>query len=105
MEKLEKDIQAEIVRKLKKRAQSFTWKNHSTYYSRAGIPDVMHIEQGILFAIEVKRPGKKATPLQQITLDKLNAYGAISLVAYDWQMVEDVINSTIMIKSNENINN
>lgn len=52
----------------------------------------MCIQRGKLICIEVKIEGNKTTELQDITLRKLNAAGAYTLVAY---RIEDVENFLI----------
>ncbi len=41
--------------------------------------------------IEVKRPGKKPTPLQQMKMEELESFGARCLVAHSVEEVEGVI--------------
>ena len=42
----------------------FHWSNAAGPYSVHGIPDLMAVREGILYGIEVKRPGGKPTPHQ-----------------------------------------
>ena len=55
----------------------------------AGLPDILGIQKstGRLVAIEVKRPGKKPTDIQQRMLQELTDYGALAFVATN---IEDV---------------
>lgn len=48
-------------------------KIHGNAYSQAGTPDLIGVLNGRSFAIEVKRPGGKATKLQ---IHELEAWGA-----------------------------
>lgn len=53
-----------------------------------GVADIIgQTTSGVFFAIEVKRPGEKATPEQAAFLDRVNANGGIGIVA---TRVEDV---------------
>jgi len=74
---LEKDMQAQIMRWLRAQHGFFAWKAHSGgRYSEPGIPDIMCVAFGRVFAFEVKGEKGKATPLQCETIRKLNAAGA-----------------------------
>lgn len=42
----------------------------------SGTPDVMSIHQGKVYFWEVKRPGKKPTPIQEARMKVLEQYGA-----------------------------
>lgn len=53
-----------------------------------GVPDLMCLKGGTVLFIEVKQPGKKPTPLQLATHDKLRRVGAKVIVATS---VEDVV--------------
>ena len=56
-------------------------------YQQAGVPDIVGCLGGKFFAIEVKVPGNKPTPLQEKVMQDIeNAGGAVS-VAYS---VDDV---------------
>lgn len=65
--------------------------------SPKGTPDLMafkgysgHGGVNLLF-IEVKRPGKKVSPEQEIMMDMLSTYGARCIVAYSVKDVEEII--------------
>lgn len=88
---LERDIQAEILRWLRKRPGSFTVKLAAGPYSMPGLPDVLHIESGHAYFFEVKRPGGKATPLQLSVMGKLTRAGAVTSVVRSLEDVQTVI--------------
>lgn len=91
---LEKDIQAKIMAYLKTVPGLFAWKAHTGgIYAAAGIPDVLCVYNGRLFAFEVKRPGRKPTALQQATIESLQAAGAVAVVVTGVGEVKEVINS------------
>ncbi len=85
---LERDIQRAIIAALKNRPGGFTMKLAAGPYSTPGVPDVLHIENGCAFFIEVKRPGGRLTALQADMLRKLRAAGAVAGIAYS---VEDAL--------------
>lgn len=95
----EHDIQTAILNYLAY-ADTFAWRNNSGMIAigegqarrsirlgKAGMPDILGVfgpsytTYGRLFGIEVKRPGQKATLLQQRTLGELASFGAIVFVA------------------------
>jgi len=47
----------------------------------AGTPDVLAIKDGRAVFVEMKRPGKRPTALQAMTMDTLTQHGARCLVA------------------------
>lgn len=75
--RLEKYIVRDIMRALKKRPHSFTYKTHGSGYQHWGIPDILHWERGKAFAFEVKRPGKDSTKRQKYTQDVMRQAGVI----------------------------
>lgn len=81
-EKLESEIQRDIIKYLKKLPGLWLFKvcGGSTM-QKAGVPDIIGCYQGQFFAIEVKRPGKRPTTLQKHVLDTLIRCGALVGVA------------------------
>jgi hypothetical protein len=63
----------------------------------AGLPDIIALKAGKMYALELKRQGGKVSPEQQDTMDMLTAAGATCAVAYgidaaivqleDWQLL------------------
>lgn len=90
---LEKDIQKSILTQLRKRPGSFTVKLAAGPYSLPGLPDILHIESGVPYFFEVKRPGGKATPLQEQVMEQLRCAGALVYVVTGWDEVAAVIDS------------
>lgn len=76
----EKTITDRIIRLLRKEG-FFVWKQHGGPMQRAGLPDVFAVRNGHLLAIEVKKPGGKASKLQEKTIRELEAAGAVAFVA------------------------
>ena len=75
---LEKEIQPQVKAEIKKIfPNAYLWKNHNQgIYAASGLPDLMFVNKGQLYAIEVKRPGEEPTPLQRSTLKALAYAGA-----------------------------
>lgn len=73
---IEQKIRAEI-----RRLGGKVYKMHGTQYSVMGAPDLVGCLDKVSFAIEVKVPGKKPTPRQQLELDEWRAQGWATGVA------------------------
>lgn len=58
---------------LKSRPGSWTLKVSLRYH--AGVPDILHIEQGLVTFIELKAPARKPTKLQRIVMRAIRAAG------------------------------
>ena len=86
----ESRLVAEIRAKLGKRGW-YAWKNHGNQYAQAGLPDIMAVKDGQLLCIEAKVGSNKPTKIQQVTLERLAAHGALTTVAYSWADVESAL--------------
>lgn len=76
--KLEKEIEADIV----KAARYAGWLAYKfTSPSNRGVPDRIFFRNGKTVAIEVKRPGRSPTKLQEYELAKLRRAGITAGVA------------------------
>ena len=82
----EKAITAKIRKWLHQRG-CYTLKIHGSAYMPAGFPDLLVINKGRVYCIEVKVPGKNATPLQEERMRQLREHGCPCTVA---RSVEDV---------------
>lgn len=51
-------------------------------YTQKGVPDLLCCANGRFLAIEIKREGGRATPLQLYTIDKIKHAGGVALVLY-----------------------
>lgn len=95
--KLEKYYQDKILKYLRSRPNSFTWKQAAAQYSRAGIPDIAHIENGRYFGFEVKRPKiGKATAIQLATIEKIRAAGGVAEIVSSPEEVEEVLRRELL---------
>ena len=98
---LEKDIQADIMKWLKKRPNSFTWKAQAGPYAPKGLPDIFHMEDGRPYAFEVKRPGGEVRPLQEKAIEGLMKAGVIALVVYSLEDVQYVFSDEYWRRAGE----
>lgn len=84
--------EASITRAIQKYLKSLddVWffKVHGGPFQTAGIPDILACRDGRLFGFEVKQQGKKATPIQQRTIDLINDAGGVALVVSSVEEVE-----------------
>ena len=81
---LEQQIQAKIIKELKKRG-CYVVKVITA--STSGVPDILACCKGKFYGIEVKRPGNKPSALQIANMGMIVKAGGISFVAYS---VEDL---------------
>ena len=92
---LEKHVTADIMAFLKELGQYRCWymKVHGGPYGRSGIPDIIGVLDGRLFAIEVKRPGRKgtATPLQMLELHKIRLAGGVAEIATSVEEAKEIL--------------
>lgn len=96
----ESAFQAKIIKALKSWAAdeaidsgAVIWKQSAGVYNRNGLPDVMMVLRGRLFAFEVKRPYiGKATALQEKTIRELNKAGAVArVISFPSEAMEAII--------------
>jgi len=78
---LEKNSQSKIIKYLT--ANGF-YNNKSIRMSRAGLPDILTVKNGITYFFEVKQPSGIISPLQEITISKLNQHKQIAFVVYSF---------------------
>lgn len=89
MIELESKLQAKIIKYLKTRPNTVTYKHPP---SPTGTPDVIHIEQGHAFYFEVKRTKKdKPRPDQKYRIMKLNKAGATAKVVRSVDEVKQIV--------------
>lgn len=78
----ESKIQSKIVEYLTKGG---FYCNKSIRMSRDGFPDILAIKAGVTYYFEIKAPGGVISPLQEITIRKINEYREIAFVVYSFQ--------------------
>lgn len=86
----EKSI-TEAIKKLLKRRGAWVVKFHGGKATRAGVPDLLCCYRGRFLAIEVKQPGKKATPIQNHEMQLIVEAGGVSIVASSTEDVEKTL--------------
>ena len=95
MEKtIEKGIRAAIEQRGGK-----VYKLHGTQFSMTGAPDLIGCLKGVPFAIEVKRPGGKATPKQYHELQGWSAQGwAVGVAASVDEALQIITSASIRLQ-------
>jgi len=94
MEANEKTITDAIIRRLAKIPNSFVRKIHGNRMQGAGLPDIYFTcwyLDGRSVWIEVKKPGRKATRIQDYTIEQLRRAGSDSFVATSVSDIEEWI--------------
>lgn len=95
--RLEKSVVQEIIKMLNGLDGCFVRKRHGGP-TRKGEPDITGCYKGMRIEIEAKAIGGKLTRLQKEKLEKWNAVGAITGVAYDEQDAYNIIRDILSIK-------
>jgi len=91
-DKLESAIQSDIIKKLKKRKNSFTYKHCP---DPVGYPDIEHIENGVVYLFEVKRSkDHEPSKIQKFRHKQLAKAGAKVYVVWSWKMVKSLLNGS-----------
>lgn len=78
-------LEAPITKKIMKTLKAmgaFCYKTHGAADSQRGLPDIVCCYQGRFFGLEVKRPGRQATPLQAHTLEQIKLAGGVAGVVH-----------------------
>jgi len=65
---------------LREHPEAIVIKLHGGPYQQAGLPDLLVVIRGRAVFLEVKRPGGALTPLQEHTIARLRAAGALAEV-------------------------
>jgi hypothetical protein len=102
MSKLEKHIVKDILDWLNSHPVCFAAKIHQNQFSK-GLPDIIGTMTGRTLALEVKRPGRKATKLQAAVLRKFEDAGAITAVVTSVDDVREVIEDESSHRTTANV--
>ena len=87
--RLESSIESQILRELKKRPKTFSYKHPPI---PTGFPDVEHKEAGRTFLFEVKRSKThKPTPIQKYTHKQLRKAGCKVWIVWSWKQVKKIL--------------
>lgn len=92
----ERSITDRILAYLRRRPDTWAVKIGAGPYQRAGLPDILACTHGRLVALEAKRPGKKATPLQAATLAAIRRAGGIAAVVTSVDEVAEILGDAII---------
>lgn len=88
---LEEVIVKNILKYLNSLPQCWCFKVHGGPYQRKGIPDILGVFKGQLFALEVKRPGEKATDLQKWCIVQIRNAGGLAEVVTSVEQVQELL--------------
>lgn len=90
---LESAIVKKIRRKLKEDYGKDLWffKTHGGADQVRGLPDLIGCYRGYFIAMEVKKPGRDATPLQALTMQQIRAAGGFAAVIHSYEEAQDFI--------------
>lgn len=88
---LEENIVRNIVKYLNGLPCCWCFKVHGGPYQRKGIPDILGVHNGRLFAFEVKRPGKKATEIQAWCISQIRNAGGLAGVVTSVEEVQELL--------------
>ena len=91
MAKLESAIVKDICNYLKTLDKCFFWKEHGGMYGTAGIPDIIVCCKGKFIALEVKRPGRKLTKLQEKTIKDIKAAEGKAYIVTSVEEVREIM--------------
>ena len=79
---MEKTITNQILKYLNALPSTYCWKVHGGMYGKAGIADIIGVWNGRCIAVEVKRPGKEPTSLQDDFLYRVAVCGGFAVCAH-----------------------
>lgn len=87
-------LEAPIVKKIAKELKKQGWwgfKTHGGADQIRGLPDLVGCYHGYFLAMEVKKPGKDATPLQAFTIQQIRLAGGIAGVVHSVEEALDLL--------------
>jgi len=87
MQQLEKSLQ-QFAKKLAKTYSILCYKINSE--NHRGMPDLLLVDQGLVYFIELKSPSGKGrlSPLQELTIQQLVRAGAVVFIISDYELLE-----------------
>lgn len=56
-----------------------------------GVPDIVGVFHGTFFALEVKRPGEKPTPIQDAVMEQIRTAGGIAEVVTSFEEAQSIV--------------
>lgn len=90
---LESVLVRKIIKKLREDYGGFWFKVHGGPYQKAGLPDVIGCLEGQFYGFEVKRPGRKATLLQQKTMEEIARQGGVCSTISSYVEAKSILDS------------
>jgi penicillin-binding protein-related factor A (putative recombinase) len=93
----EKSIVTNIVAYLHGLHSSWVFKVHGGLFQLAGIPDILCVYDGKLFAFEVKDAHGKASQIQLVTLSKIKRAGGYAAVVRSVAEVREMVESATLV--------
>lgn len=92
---LESTIIKRIQKKLRDAYESdiYFYKTHGAADQVRGLPDLIGCYRGYFIAMEVKKPGGKATPLQAFTMQRITAAGGYATVIHSFEEAVDFLST------------
>lgn len=88
---LEQHIQTSIMKYIKSIGGLPIKQNQIGIYAQAGVPDIIACIKGRFVAIEVKQPGKKPEPIQEMFLESINKKGGIAFWTDNLDRVKGIL--------------
>ena len=88
---MEKKIVNSILAYLKTLSGCFSWKQHGSPYSAAGLPDIVCCINGRFVAFEVKTENGTTTVLQDRTLSRIRDAGGAAHVVRSLDEVKNIL--------------
>lgn len=89
---LEKEIQTKILKWINEQPRCHAFKiSGFGMFQKSGISDILACINGRFVAIEVKAPGKSATPLQTKFLNIISECGGLGFVVTSLEAVQKVV--------------
>ena len=82
-----------IMRWLKAQPGCWAFKVHGGPWQLAGVPDIVGCLDGKFFALEVKRPGGKIRPVQEIIIGQIRKAGGLADIVYNKEQVCELLSN------------
>ncbi len=88
---IERQIVDKIVHHLRTLDGCWYYKTHGGPWGRAGVPDLLVHRHGVLYGLEVKKPGGKPTRLQITEMENLRNSGAVTAIVTSVNDVKEIM--------------
>lgn len=76
---------------------SWWFKVHGGPFQKSGVPDHVGCVMGLFFALEVKRPGERASVIQEFTMASIRRAGGVSCVVLTPEEAIAVVKRTLRL--------